>query len=669
MIGGKRGAIAVAVLGVLVAVPLAIAAKQDEERAVALLREAASAERRGDLANAARGYERAAAFAPVAAPARLLAARAWLAAKQPASAADAAQAGIDAGAGAPWRGDLFEARARARLDAGDDAGAERAFREALDAGLDGDRLYDAKLELAQLLGARGEREAEASMLVAVWIDAAGRPPGDRAGDRIAAREKATGRALRSNADWIARADRLYAAFRNQAALAAYDAALARKPSGAERARAQRGRGDALFRLRRYADAARAFAASSEPEARIWYGRSLARAGRVDEGIAALESMPETTPPRIQAWGHFLAGTLHEGRGRDRQAHALYRSAVRDADADVAADALWRLGFGAYRQRDFAEAREHLVALVARESDPIDRLTARYWAARALERVEPKPGAAAAELASIAREYPFSYYGVRAAERLGARAPKPAATTPLADGPAKIAPSELVAARVLARAGLERTAQRASASLAERATTYPDRLAVARLFSAAGELNRAQLLLIKSYGERLAQGPWPGGDEMWRIAWPDAYAKERRAALSGHSQLPRWLVPALMREESGYRRDAVSPAGALGLMQLMPDTARRLAGRAGLDYARQRLFDPAYNVRLGVLFLEQLSKRFGGRTEAICAAYNAGPGAVDDWRAAPIGDEVEWVEAIPYDETRGYVKRIVRSMHIYETLYP
>jgi soluble lytic murein transglycosylase len=103
---------------------------------------------------------------------------------------------------------------------------------------------------------------------------------------------------------------------------------------------------------------------------------------------------------------------------------------------------------------------------------------------------------------------------------------------------------------------------------------------------------------------------------------------------------------------------------------MPDTAARLARDAGIDgFAPSQLVRPELNLRLGALYLDRLTQRFDGALEAVAASYNAGPEAVSGWRRETARPADEWVEAIPYDETRGYAKRVLRSLHVYQTLYP
>lgn len=131
---------------------------------------------------------------------------------------------------------------------------------------------------------------------------------------------------------------------------------------------------------------------------------------------------------------------------------------------------------------------------------------------------------------------------------------------------------------------------------------------------------------------------------------------------------RTLVDSVIGQESGGNAAAVSPKGARGLMQLMPDTAREVAGELGLPYDEQRLTsDPAYNKALGSAYLGKMLDRYDGQHVLALAAYNAGPGKVDEWlknngdpRSGQIG-MADWVRSIPYDETRDYTLGVLRRV--------
>jgi soluble lytic murein transglycosylase len=134
---------------------------------------------------------------------------------------------------------------------------------------------------------------------------------------------------------------------------------------------------------------------------------------------------------------------------------------------------------------------------------------------------------------------------------------------------------------------------------------------------------------------------------------------------------RALALALTRQESGFNAAAISSSGALGLMQLLPATAREVAGKLSLPFVQEKLTsDPSYNVTLGSQYLAQMLKRFGGSYEVALAAYNAGPNRVARWldtMGDPRGgkvDMVDWIEMIPLRETRNYVQRIMEGLGVY-----
>ena len=152
-----------------------------------------------------------------------------------------------------------------------------------------------------------------------------------------------------------------------------------------------------------------------------------------------------------------------------------------------------------------------------------------------------------------------------------------------------------------------------------------------------------------------------------LLYPRPYDKEVRAA-ARLTDLPEELIYAVIRQESLYRADAGSSAGALGLMQLLPTTARRAARRWGLkEPARADLLLPSVNVPVGAAELKSLVDRFDGQTLLATAAYNAGPGAVQRWLPATAMDNDIWVENIPFNETRTYVQRVAWHTLVFEWL--
>jgi soluble lytic murein transglycosylase len=341
------------------------------------------------------------------------------------------------------------------------------------------------------------------------------------------------------------------------------------------------------------------------------------------------------------------------------------------------DAQWRLAWLAWRAGDWARARTAFTRYLADEREPEGLQRGRYWRARTLLREGNAAGER--ELAELAREAPFTYYGWRAASREAEKEDAPSVATPedaeVASAPPSLAPPPALPPALLRRleillaAGLDERAAREVRPLAGRAASLGTRLALGQLLLEAGQFQRAQRLVMDAHRAELTRAPTPGGEALWWLAWPTAFdqAVEPAAAANG---IPAALVYAIMREESGYQPGALSVVGARGLTQIMPETGRRLASDLGAArFDPDELFVPERNLELGAFYLSRLVDRFDGRLSAAIASYNAGPEAVARWLAsgAELEDD-EWVEAIPYEQTRGYVKRVLRSLHAYRMLY-
>ena len=131
----------------------------------------------------------------------------------------------------------------------------------------------------------------------------------------------------------------------------------------------------------------------------------------------------------------------------------------------------------------------------------------------------------------------------------------------------------------------------------------------------------------------------------------------------------FLVAAVIKHESKFQPTARSDGGAVGLMQLMPQTAAWIAGQLGEPFTEDYLYDPALNIRYGVWYLAELEREFGGNDILALAAYNAGRGNVRDWMEhSHWTDQFDEIDAIPYPETRLYVRRVLEDREQYKRLY-
>ena len=194
------------------------------------------------------------------------------------------------------------------------------------------------------------------------------------------------------------------------------------------------------------------------------------------------------------------------------------------------------------------------------------------------------------------------------------------------------------------------------------------LAFSTLLSEVGAYHPALRVAKVHFREKLERSGLSTAPALWTVAYPTGLVPT--IAAQGVVAVDPYLAAAIIREESQYDEKALSVVGAVGLMQLMPVTANAVAQRHGFPpVGREELFDREINIRLGVRYLGQLLDQYNGNLAYAVAAYNAGPMAVNNWIAVHQGrDQDEFVELIPYQETRLYVKRVLRSYGEYRRLH-
>lgn len=587
----------------------------------------------------------------------------------PEAAATVARNALARAPDSPLRARLHALLGDALRQIGDREGAHAAWRAALDESRDDALRARVLRSIAASEEEQGLDRAAATTYRLIWTAHPTSAEEPVAAHRLELLEAYLDAPVRTSSDWRRRADRLFRLRHNEEALAAYDEALAMGLSKSETRRTLRQRAHTLFRLRRYPEALAAFEALPQTDdVPIWRARSMARAGRVFEAIEAFEQIADESRGWMSVRARFLAALLLDGRDLQERAEAHYRVVSRSGRSAGMGDAAdWRLGWSAYRQGRYDRALLYFDRLIARtRGDRIDQLRPRYWRARTLEHMgDPR---AQSEFTDIARAFPLSYYGWRARPR-AARDGLPMAGVVVRDTPGRLAPSALARPRILLEAGLLEEAGEEVDRLARQARGLSERLALAQLATDAGDYHRAQGLVVGPYTETLARGPVPRHEDLWWYAWPSAYASLVDEATREPGSVDPALVYAIMREESGYRAKVVSPVGARGLLQIMKTTGEQLARRTGLStFDVDDLFEPRTNIRLGSHYLAELSSQFDGRLSAAIASYNAGPEAVSEWKLTPPADDDEWVESIPYDQTRSYVRRVLRSLHAYRVLY-
>ena len=568
----------------------------------------------------------------------------------------------------PLRAELHELVGETLVAERDEAGAREAWAAALSETRDDEQRAALLRQVARSEERSGEDRAAGITWRLLWYAHPSSDEAKQASHRLDVIEAHLGESLRRAVDWRRRGDQLFRERNNDGALEAYDRALSMGLSDSESRRTRKQRAQTLFRMRRYPEAVEAFGALPQTgDTPIWLARSMARADRVPESIAAFEKMAKKSGPnRLRA--HYYAALLLDGRDRDEEARAHFKVLADDpGQGGMSQAALWRLGWSDYRFGRHEKAAARFESLARATGHPIDQLRPRYWHARALE-AAGRSGEASRLFSEIAEEYPLAYYGWRARERMGrSELARPRHSIP--SGTSALPAGAIERIRILMEAGLVEAGADETARLTRKARGLNDRVELARLLTSAGDYNRAQRVVVNAYTSSLARGPIQGLEELWWYAWPSAYSGLVDAATSSEHSVEPELVYSIMREESGYRPKVVSPVGARGLLQIMRETGAQLADKTGRpSFDPDDLFDPQTNIELGSFYLFELSQIFPTKLSASIASYNAGPHVVTNWVDGSGTPDDEWVESIPYSQTRSYVKRVMRSLQAYRLLY-
>jgi len=323
-----------------------------------------------------------------------------------------------------------------------------------------------------------------------------------------------------------------------------------------------------------------------------------------------------------------------------------------------ADLEWLSGWIALRQMDdAARALTHFQRFVVAVETPISLGRGHYWVGRAHAALGRTEAAHAAY--GRAAEHQTSFYGQLAAAEIGAPGDPRLAAGDLPDW--RVTPAmrsdEVRLAAVLEFAGEESLAFQTFDHLG---STMPG-AAIGALGALAIDLGRPH------YAVRLSKRAARRGIVMH----PSYYPLHELASYA--TKIEPALAMSIARQETELNPKAISPAGARGLMQLMPATAQKVAGWISEPYDKTRLTeDWHYNARLGQTYLARRIGQFGGSYVMAAAAYNAGAGRVDQWTAAygdprlPSVDVIDWIETIPFDETRNYIQRVIEGVYVYRS---
>jgi soluble lytic murein transglycosylase len=405
---------------------------------------------------------------------------------------------------------------------------------------------------------------------------------------------------------------------------------------------------------------------------------LRKAGRVGEArslLAAPRSLAKP-PTDTEEWLEtLLTNARQASEGGDKStAYNIARqlddafpagTVIRETPLGVRDDytsLAWLAGQLAYRDlRRPAEAVRLYRAYGEAARSAQTRTKGFYWAGRAALAAGDR-ATANAHFADAAQHYD-QYYGQLSLERLNRPQPKPTPDPTIQvsnDERRTFEDDRLVrAARALGEIGAWREQSQFLRALAQKATSPADHVLAGKLATQIGRPDLGVMIGRSAQANSL--------DAVEVSGFPTVRVP------AGHES--NWtFIHAITRQESQFDRAAVSHAGARGMMQLMPGTAREVAGKLGMSYdAGSLTTDTNYNMMLGSTYFQQMLRYFGGSYPLAVAAYNAGPGNVNKWLRAngdPRGGGIEmidWIEAIPIFETRNYVQRVLENAVVYDTL--
>ncbi len=414
----------------------------------------------------------------------------------------------------------------------------------------------------------------------------------------------------------------------------------------------------LYRLKRYQEALEVFSKIDSPQAFYWKGLVLQSMEEEKKAVDTFVLLHKLNPKsRYARKSLFRAARLHHLAENSGQAEKLYRKVIKNhPGSEEALESSWNLGWILYTDGEYEKARESFSAHAWESGENRERFL--YWYAAASEKADDKPGALFA-LGKLAESPEITYYSFLAKIRLKEKPSLPATSSekplanPFGDSPA------VAKFLFFSKAGLPELALAEAAALEKQAKTKSRKIYLSRLYSQAGDYKNSV---------RLAE-PFSTSPRALRFSFPTGFEDDVKMCAKKY-ELDEFLVYSLIREESRFNTQAVSVSDARGLMQLLPQTAVETAGKAGFaDFSVAQLFSPDINIELGCLYLSMLVDTYGHHFAVSLAGYNGGPTMAAEWYKKNGNLRAdEFVEEITYEQSRNYVKKVIRSYAAYHAVY-
>jgi soluble lytic murein transglycosylase len=404
------------------------------------------------------------------------------------------------------------------------------------------------------------------------------------------------------------------------------------------------------------------------------------AKKESEMLANIEQTAQKYPQTKWAEESLMAAGNYFWVGLDRTRAATYYQRVLDLfpAGKNAFNAEWRIAWVAYLNRR-PDADDRLTTFLLKYPVSANSVDALYWLGRNAER-EGNPAHARSFYTKAVDRFPETYFGRAASARLAKLGPGEQNATELLDKippPPPLRPFDEPIPSTVADRWERATALRmigfdSSAELELKAAYFATASPRFLVAAAQAAFEQGHFAAGMAYG-RLAVPSFDSRKiddvpaSVWKALYPLPYESALRREAARNSFDPM-LAAGLIRQESTFQADAVSPANAVGLMQVLPKTGKILARQLRVSYTKTKLFDPEYNIQLGMLYVAGLL-RATGEPEYALAAFNAGEDRIALWRAERNYEEIpELVESIPFTETRDYVQIVLRNAEVYRMIY-
>jgi len=553
--------------------------------------------------------------------------------------------------------------------AGDYPGAEAVYQKFVEKYVSGSDALQASYRTAICRERRGDISGAGAMLRTLWLSSPASPQAARAEDdlkRLA--QQGCTISPYTPQELLKRGVSLYDLRRYDQALKTFRSidASGEKKDFSDKLSLKTGH--CLLKARRFREAEQALSelVAREPkreikaEAALLLARALEKGGRDEEAYAAYSRVAELFPESGEADDALLnAAFVRKFQRKPGEAAAVLAKLLETyPDSRLKQRATWELGWSRYLAGDHRAAAEQFRKLSA--SDDY-RERALYWLGRSLKAAGDADGSRECH-AALASEFPYGFYALQLPKEAGSTedenlprlAGEPLDALPQANGYERV--------KALISLGLIEDASREIAVAKKKNGKGKSDAALARLYLEIGNYSGAMGLFNAAQLKKNG----PEGKIVWSLLYPRAYADlvTRHAVDTGISP---GLAYAVIRSESSFNPGATSPVGARGLMQLMPNTALKMVKEKG--FSAEKLYEPELNIRLGTRHLKDLLEQYQGNLVAVIASYNAGGSNVNRWLKTYSGlAEDEFIECIPFGETRDYVKKVLATAALYRKLY-